>query len=118
MHSDGTGVLMICRLSLRTAQKENPSSYTASLVPSDHTAPSLPRQPTKIKHNGPGDKDSRHFVTALDAIVLLAPLFLTQARMSLAFLALGHKFSAVSQHPQAHFHQVPLQPLCPQPVTS
>lgn len=118
MHSDGTGVLMICRLSLRTAQKENLSSYTASWVPSDHAAPSLPRQPAKMKHNGPGDMDSRHFVSALDSTVLLATLSLIQARMSLTFLALGHMFSCCQPAPPGPFYQAPLQPLCAQPVTA
>lgn len=38
MHSDGTGVLMICRLSLRAAQKWTPSSYTFLQVPPVPTA--------------------------------------------------------------------------------
>lgn len=60
MHSDGTGVLMICRLSLRAAQKWAPSSYTGrrSL---------LSPQPTRMGL-GPRDKDSGNFVLGSEVL--------------------------------------------------
>lgn len=60
MHSDGTGVLMICRLSLRAAQKWAPSSYTGrrSL---------LSPQPTRMGLS-PRDKDSGNFVLGSEVL--------------------------------------------------
>ena len=57
----------------------------------------------------------------ITALVLLATLFLIQARMLLAFLATwAHCWLmfrwAVNQHPQVLSHQAAFQPLFPKPV--
>jgi len=57
----------------------------------------------------------------ITSLLLLATLFLIQAKMLLAFLAnlgtlLAHVQLAVDQHPKNFFHRAASQPLFPKPV--